>query len=328
MKNSNRSGSPERVQGREDSFCKGLSKVLVILFLAVITVQAATATDISSKREIIELGSPTKVTIHINYTDITSNQISTLVPSSHNPSSVRGQGPSGEISCSYFDAREEIICDPGEIENGYQVTITYKTPNPSYFKNGYRQFEHVERILAPTTQYSLRVLLPEGYGLIKSEDAKPLVPDADTSSEGRKIHITWVDNEISIGDTLEFRAKYQELNVLNIFPGYTAVALTIILVVVATVIALRLRGRKDEKTIASILPILKDDESKVLKYLIEQEGECEQKKLVENLDYSKAKISRLVKNLQERNLIEKIKEGRKNRLTLKRKIGDIELSEI
>lgn len=300
------------------------AKILIVLFLAIAMINTAGATELSSEKDVIELGDTTKVTLHQNYTEITSKQISTLVPSSHQPSNVRGELHEGSVECNYIDNKNEIICNPEELRNNYSITIKYNTPDPTQLKRGYREFSHTHRILTPTEEYSLKVLLPEGYGLIKSKDAEALMPDAETSSEGRKIHIKWEETDISLGDSLEFTARYQELNVLNIFPGYTAIALTVVLILIAVAIALRLRSSEKEETISSILPILKEDEREVLMYMVENEGECEQKDLVENLDYSKAKISRLVKNLQERNLIEKIKEGRKNRLTLKRKIGDLE----
>lgn len=301
-----------------------ISKLFLILILTTALIGTATATEISSERDIIELGDTTEATLHINYTDITSKQISTLVPASHQPSNVRGSLHDGEVDCRYIDNKNEIICDPAELRDNYSITIKYSTPDPTDSTNGYIEFNHISRILTSTDTYSLKVLLPEGYGLIESEDIDPLTPDAETSSEGRKIHITWKEKNPELGSTLEFTAKYQELNVLNIFPGYTAIALTLVLILVAGVIAFRLRSSKEEETISSILPILKEDEREVLMHMVEKDGECEQKDLVENLDYSKAKISRLVKNLKERNLIEKIKEGRKNRLTLKRKIGEIE----
>ncbi|MDY6774162.1 MAG: MarR family transcriptional regulator, partial [Candidatus Nanohaloarchaea archaeon] len=79
-----------------------------------------------------------------------------------------------------------------------------------------------------------------------------------------------------------------------------------------------------EKTIASVFPVLKEDEKEVMRYLIDSEGEAEQREIVDNLDYSKAKISRLVSDLEERNLVEKEKRGRVNVVKLTREIGDIE----
>lgn len=305
-----------------------LAKFIGIFLLFMLFVGLVSATEIRYEREVIDLGDPTHVRVEINYSDLSSNQVSTLVPRSHRPTNVEASDVNGPVSCEYVEEDSEILCSPGRVIGTYFISINYTTSNPALSEREYRSLRHAQRILVPTGGYSLKVVLPEGYGTADLDEVEPYTPaPAETTSEGRRISIEWNDREVSLGDTLRFEVNYQELQVFgDVFPSRIALLVAVVLVVVAVLVTMYMRRRMGEKdTIAAILPILKEDEQEVLRFIIDQEGECEQKAVVENLDYSKAKISRLVKDLSERNLVEKVKEGRKNRLVLKKEIGDVRL---
>jgi DNA-binding transcriptional ArsR family regulator len=290
----------------------------------------AAATEIWEEREVMRLGSPTKVQVTMNYSEFSSDQVSMLVPPSHQPRNIQGADMNGPIPCEYSSVDNEILCSPGTVVGQYFVSINYTTPNPSTVKDGYHTVKHIQRILGPTERYSLKIVLPEGFGTVDAEKIAPYSPaDAVTGSEGRRISIQWSEDDISLGDTLRFEINYQKLQVFdNIFSDRLALVaglLLLVAVVGVSVYVKRQSGNKD--TIAAIMPVLKEDEQDVLRFIVRQEGECDQKQVVENLSYSKAKVSRLVKDLTERNLIEKVKKGRKNHLSLAKEMGDIELEE-
>ncbi len=299
--------------------------ILLISFLVFFTFVSA---NIVSEEEVIELGEPTKVSITKNYHGMTSSQVSVTVPQMHEPENIDGFDENGSLECVYREIwGKEIVCQiPDDIPENYSATISYETPSVSTIKDEYLLFEHQKRVLVPTDKYSLEVILPEGSGIISRDDLEPFSPeDAVTGSEGRRIFVRWDVDEISLGETRDFSVRYQELDVLsNIFPIDMTTLAIILILLISLGISVYFKFKKKEDTISSILPLLKEDEKEVLLNIIEKEGECEQRNLVRELDYSKAKISRLVKDLEERNLIKKIKEGRKNRIVLKKDVGNIE----
>lgn len=301
--------------------------VLVVLVVGMITV--GSASTIEHEREVVQLGSPVEVEVTIEYADFTSDQVSRLVPPSHDPRNVKGQDKFGSIPCS--SEGNELLCEPSVEEGNYTVTINYETPMPEQrVTTPYQQYNHSKRILTTTEQYSLRVILPEGYGTANQDGLEPYLPTngEDGSLEGRAFYVEWTDTNVSLTDRMDYTVRYQELAVFESFPVSYAIILAL-LAIIGIGGGLWLYSSRstdtDEDTIASVLPVLKEDEQEVLRYMIEQEGECEQKALVEDLTYSKAKVSRLLKDLEERNLIEKIKEGRKNRVELAKEIGDVDL---
>jgi len=303
-------------------------KLLAVLVVFLAIGGMVSAASIASAEEVIDLGDPTTVMIELNYTELTSEKVWFLIPSSHHPNNLRGFDRQGEIDCRFTSqgAFKEIECDPRD-RGEYYVRINYTTPEPSSRAGSRLEMKHIRRVVDNLGSYRLRVILPEGYGLVESGDEASFSPDdARTGSEGRRIFIEWAEKDTTIGDRLEYTVEYQELEVLrDIFPGYYAAVLAVLVILAAVLGYLYVRKQRSRDTIAALMPVLKEDERNVLRFMVTQDGECEQKDLVDNLDYSKAKISRLVKDLEERNLIEKIKEGRKNRLVLKKDVGDLDI---
>ncbi|MBI4896125.1 MAG: hypothetical protein HY832_01095 [Candidatus Aenigmarchaeota archaeon] len=71
------------------------------------------------------------------------------------------------------------------------------------------------------------------------------------------------------------------------------------------------------------MPILTEHERKVLEIVI-RDKKVDQRKVVKETDFSKAKVSRIVQDLLLRGVLEKVRKGRTNILTLKTaKIGTL-----
>ena len=68
-----------------------------------------------------------------------------------------------------------------------------------------------------------------------------------------------------------------------------------------------------------ILSVLDDFERKVVEVITNAGGEINQRKVVQETNLSKAKVSRVVKRLQERGLIDVTRLGRTNKLKLVQK---------
>ena len=66
------------------------------------------------------------------------------------------------------------------------------------------------------------------------------------------------------------------------------------------------------------MKILKNDERKVIDIIKERGGMCKQRVIVRETDFSKAKVSRLVKDLEERGLLRTEKAGRSKKVYIKK----------
>ncbi|MCJ7450272.1 MAG: MarR family transcriptional regulator [Candidatus Nanohaloarchaeota archaeon QJJ-9] len=286
------------------------------------------STQITSKSEKIVLGNPSNVSMHLEYGEFTSRNIIVVVPNTHQPRKVKGYGPGGRLPCRYDEVDEAVVCDPGELEGNFSVNITYQTSGLMENKGEYFLFEHSKSVLIPTDYYEFEVVLPEGYGLAELNKTSIEPPDGTTGSKGREIYVDWTEKDPSLGDRLSYTVRYQDLGPYSLVKDQITL-LAILGVLVLSLFVVFLWKNRDRKTIASILPVLKDDERETLELIIKgEEGGMYQKDLVEDLEYSKAKVSRLVKDLEERGLIKKEKRGRKNYITLGREIGDLDVSNL
>ncbi len=305
------------------------SKVLLV-FLAFTAFFAVGSARLEYEEEVIALGETLEVSVTKHYSTLNSNQVSINIPQNQEPENIRAVDENGTMPCEFRQVfGNEIVCQPDNFgKENYSVTISYETPDTSELTDDYKKFEHRKLFSTSLERYSLEIILPEGSGIVSSnsEDLIPFEPEyATTGSEGRRIFVRWDLDDVSLGETENFAVRYQELDELRNIISFDASTIgTIIVLLIAVLIPVYFKFIKDDDTIASILPLLKEDEKQVLMYIIDKGGECEQKNLVKDIDYSKAKVSRLVKDLVERNLVKKIKEGRKNRLVLKKDVGNID----
>jgi uncharacterized membrane protein len=165
----------------------------------------------------------------------------------------------------------------------------------------------------------MRVLLPEGSGLVEQSNlTTPVVQPEDGeqgSLGGRRFYVEWKRNP-SLDTNLRFQASYENLETTtpSILPF---IAAAFLIAMVAAVVLKRMRevGRKQ-------LEELDSDEKMVVDMLKQEGGDMLQKDIVEETDYSKAKISGVIGGLEEKDVVSKEKDGRSNRVTLNQKFKD------
>lgn len=297
---------------------------LLLLFLLIL-LPLGTATEIGEERLTFDLGEEQTVEVERTYEEITTDRVSFLVPSRYAPEQMVARDAIGRLECQVntLPIGKEILCTPRTLTN-YTVTFAF-TGSFVEQVNGERRFSYVKRVLSPTRAVDVQVVLPEGYGVVDRADA--ITPtDGETRTEGRRIFVQWESSNVSLGDTVPYGVSYESLGVLeSIIPDDLLVGVLLVLVVILAALAYYFRThRAQPDTIAAIFPVLKEDEQDVLRFIIDNDGEVEQRAIVTGLPYSKAKISKMVSNLADRELIEKEKQGRVNVVTLSKAVGDIE----
>ena len=166
----------------------------------------------------------------------------------------------------------------------------------------------IEKIEADNnyTNFVVRLNLEEGV----VANAGEIFPEGYLSlSDGQTISFVWSYSNVTKGKVFAFFVSLEDKkNNLS----YLWISLILIILVGGFFIFRYLRSKKD------VNRYLLDEEKKVIQLLKQAEGKSLwQKNIQSSLGCSKAKVSRLIRNLDSRGLIEKIPIGNTNKIRLK-----------
>ncbi len=210
-----------------------------------------------------------------------------------------------------------IKCDFSEVTSGGRaLNIKFNTTETTremekrvHFNANIKTPQEVEKMV-------LKAVLQKGYVLIEEpQGPTTMVPyspsDGVQGSDGRRIFVEWSRENVKKGEGIDVSLTYERIapqvsgnqNMIFLFIGI------LILLIIFLLLGLRNRSAKEMD-----MSILKDDEKRVMEILKERGGMCKQRVIVRETDFSKAKVSRLIKDLEERKLIRTEKEGRTNRI--------------
>jgi len=128
-------------------------------------------------------------------------------------------------------------------------------------------------------------------------------------SDGRRIFVIWEQENPKLGETINISIVYEQIF------GSQPIILIAPLAAATFIIFFYLYRKRFLK---DILPILTDNERKVVEILLREKKVVDQRSIVKETDYSKSKISRILKNLEDRGLVERYRKGRTNMVKFKR----------
>ncbi len=192
-------------------------------------------------------------------------------------------------------------------------------------------FSYSYSIKDPTQSYNLGVLLPEGASLLSAEDFDPYFPPgAQIGTEmGRKVSLDWAVVGPELGRTYPFESHFEFVGKppepvdpvpddLDYDYGLLAVVGLLSVAALFAVMYYFLRVRKggDATGMKRVFSVLKDDERKVVDFIVEKGETCKQRDIVRATDFSKAKVSRIMLELEERGILSRERVGRTNRVVL------------
>lgn len=224
------------------------------------------------------------------------------------------------VQCSVTEnVGTTILCS--DIHAG-RIVYKFRTANAASVLRSLLIFSHRFSVTQLTGRFSVTVRLPlgavlvekprlEGTGLARFEPSW-----GREGSDGRRIFVEWISTEPKLGETYDMSLVYEQA-----VSGEKPILPVVLVVAAAIAIAYFAFARKP--TLKDMLPVLTESERKVMEILIREKGSVDQRKLVKDLDYSKPKISRIMKNLSDRGLVEKVRKGRTNIIML-RKAGKIQ----
>lgn len=153
--------------------------------------------------------------------------------------------------------------------------------------------------------FTARIRLPPGATVTETPNDR-----FNTTSDGQHIILTYRDQSKEPADAIDLEATYQT-------NGAGSWLLTVLIAVLALALLWVLhRQRTPQYKTRLVIPLMKENERKVFDALLQEDGEAFQKELQTRTGYSKAQLSRLLNDLQERGLIEKERVGRTNKILL------------
>ncbi len=211
-------------------------------------------------------------------------------------------------SVSFINKEQRIISVNRMLSN---MKLSYASK--SLLKNGL--FITSIRIPYACNKLSVRVKLSPEYVLyspIKHENfgSASIYPKPDRiESDGQALIFVWEYNNTAKDSSFPVVLLVKRrINIIYI------VLSSLILLVAIVFFAKRKPAIKKVivRKVDKISPHLKDDEEQILTILKQREGHCEQGTLRIITGMSKSNLSRIIKELEERKLIRKVKKGKKN----------------
>ncbi len=202
-----------------------------------------------------------------------------------------------------------ISCRVSPTKEKRELRISFLSGEPA--ETSGRIFLYRDEIYIPEDTESLfvKVSIPRGAAIVENHsELRPYSPpDGKKATDGRRIFVIWERKNLSSGDILTIQIAYEKEESLS--PGFLVLPLAV-LTLIFLVYFLRKRP-------PSYLPVLRKDEKILVDIILKHGGRTDQRILVRESGYSKAKVSRVVKSLEERGLVSVEKVGRTNKIRLK-----------
>ncbi|MBS3052542.1 MAG: hypothetical protein J4428_04200 [Candidatus Aenigmarchaeota archaeon] len=160
--------------------------------------------------------------------------------------------------------------------------------------------------------------LPEGMA-ISSDVVLPVSPsDVNIVSDGRKIILKWNFRDMEPENIIPVRVYFESLSGGTIIQKVYSPLIIVILISIVFLVALVYWKVSKGKPV--VLSVLNESERMVVDIIRSQgDQKVDQRLIVGNSGFSKAKVSRVIRSLEERGLIESERTGRKNKIILKKK---------
>jgi len=295
-----------------------MKKFLAVALLALL-ISSATATSIESETVEINLDN-NKVTSDLEVRELTHSTFTYITAYSKENVNVEVNGEEKNCEVNELSVGSEVRCNIDE-EESFNVKIEFNTNDLVAPHEDIKVFRYSHSIYRPTDEYNLRVLLPSGSGLIDQGNiTTPVVvpEDFSTGSDGRQIFLEWSTSP-ALGETLNYEVMFDQANSpLNYTWQIATISILAVSVILISYMSWR---RRNLEELESFYDELSSDEIEIVELLKASDGEMLQKDIVNQSEYSKAKISGVVSGLVEKEIVEKQKDGRSNKITLSKNLA-------
>ncbi len=217
----------------------------------------------------------------------------------------------------------EILCDiPSHITTKNTtfnlIFLSSKSIKPA---GKIYEFAFSKPILDFTENLEIKVILPQKAFIAENQIGSSINPTnfrLSVDPSGRRIIVEWKIKKPKLGEKIDFSVLFeipkQEQIIITEKRSYVflyvIVAALILFASIAAYLILLYRKNQEKK----IISVLKDDEKLVLEVIRELGNGCKHKDIVKKTKFSKAKVSRILLELQKRGLIKLERVGKNTRI--------------
>ncbi|PIU62979.1 hypothetical protein COS83_01410 [archaeon CG07_land_8_20_14_0_80_38_8] len=186
--------------------------------------------------------------------------------------------------------------------------IVQKFDNNYIFSYSFTSYYELE-------DFTIRLILPKGFGITLKEGNTVSPPTSRLFSDGQQVMIEWTE-QVDYLETKTYLVFFERIALITYSIGLLFLTgLTCFMLGVTAAYFVLKRRRKDIVTMA-----LTADEKKVVDYVLEKGSNVYQNDAGKALDFSKPKLSKIVHNLEDKNIIKLTPSGRKNTITINKEI--------
>ena len=208
-----------------------------------------------------------------------------------------------------------IVCNITS-SNKTTVIVSYDS-NQKVSKNNYYLFEDFFKINYYVNTVPILIKLPEGTGLREPIESSYSPGNALIGSDGRRTIINWQMNDLKNGDRVDISIAYERIGEV-IISGFPVQIVAMIVVLIVASIGIFYQFYWRNRNVNLIIPILKKDEKKIFDIIMKNGSGVNQKIIVNDSGYSKAKVSKVLKSLEERGILRLERIGRKNKVHIEK----------
>lgn len=248
-----------------------------------------------------------------------------------------------------YDKKKSLKYDTKSLGTSYEYTIYFSSPvmingtdmmtieftTKEYIRkiDNVMDFQLFYKAENKVNSFNLYVQFPTSYSIGKLNNTSSLLtrliyPEAIVETNEKALQLNWKRINLEKGDSISFFAKASK-PMENMSKKYSQnhIILVFMLGIIVSLFVLMLKSqfmtKQDKPTIFSVF---NDEEKRVLSTLLEHDGVMMQNSLAKKSDFSKSKLSRILLDLEERNVVLKIKKGNMNKISLRedlKNLGDL-----
>jgi hypothetical protein len=228
-----------------------------------------------------------------------------------------------EQDCQLELKEEELRARCGSIDEGGSIgKLTYTTKSLIGQLDKQNIFKFNDKLPFKASNYEFILSLPEGY-IIPKENKKEFylspAPE-EITSDGQRIIIIWIDEQTTRFSNFAIIERIIPESDSNLALIVSIVAIAAALTSALILLKKKKDKKEDEEPIieAMLVPGFIESEKTVVDLLKRAENnELWQKTIQKECEFSKAKVSRIIRNLEARGVVEKEVFGNTNKIKLK-----------
>ena len=208
----------------------------------------------------------------------------------------------------------DMVCSMKESERTV-LSIDYDSSSVSK-RDNYFLFADSFKLPLDTKTVSILIKLPEGTGLREPTEDSYSPTGALIGSDGRRPIINWVKNDLKADERFDVSIAFEKIGEST--ESFPPEIIIVIILLSFSGLGIFYQFYWKGKNIKLILPILKKDEKKIFDTIMKHGNGVNQKIIVKDSGYSKAKVSKVLNSLRERRLIKLERIGRSNKVYIEK----------